>query len=81
MDESREAKPWDLLNPSIGRVDKETANERYEICKSCINFISLTKQCKLCGCFMRMKTSLPNATCPIEKWGFSKKSNKEQGIE
>lgn len=25
-------------------------------------------QCRLCGCFMKVKTKLPDATCPDNRW-------------
>ncbi len=25
-------------------------------------------QCRLCGCFMKVKARLPDATCPANKW-------------
>jgi hypothetical protein len=49
-------------------VDKNTQDDRYNICKSCDKFINLTKQCKECGCFMTLKTKLKFASCPIGKW-------------
>jgi hypothetical protein len=63
------SKPWDLLNPSIGRVKYEVLEKRLAICAECPFFIKLTKQCKKCGCFMRLKGSLPHSECPIGKWG------------
>jgi hypothetical protein len=62
------AKPWDLFNPEIGRVTDEVQEKRYAICQECPRFLSLTKQCLECGCFMQLKTKLPNATCPLNKW-------------
>ena len=44
-------------------------NERLEICKSCEHYLSFTGQCKVCMCFMRIKTALPFAECPKGKWG------------
>lgn len=44
------------------------AVDRIKICLQCEHFLKLTKQCKKCGCFMIIKTRLPNATCPIGKW-------------
>jgi len=68
----RAVRPWDLLRssktPEGARVSEEIHQERYDICKSCPEFISLTKQCKLCGCLMNQKTKLSAASCPIEKW-------------
>jgi len=47
----------------------EKERERYEICKACDDFISLTKQCKLCMCIMPLKVKWSGATCPAGKWG------------
>jgi tRNA(Ile2) C34 agmatinyltransferase TiaS len=68
MNEDRSAKPWDLLNKNIGRVEQDIAENRMDICRSCEHFLKVTGQCKKCGCIMAMKTKLPNATCPVEKW-------------
>jgi hypothetical protein len=65
---NRDAKPWDLLNPNTEYIDRETAEQRYDICKSCPELFDLTKQCKKCGCFMALKTKLKEASCPIGKW-------------
>jgi len=63
-----ETRPWDLLNPQAEWASEEVANNRYSICQSCPELISLTKQCKKCGCFMAAKTKLELATCPLGKW-------------
>ncbi len=44
------------------------SEEKYEICKKCENFISLTKQCKICMCFMPFKVKLKMNPCPEGKW-------------
>lgn len=63
-----ETRPWDMLNPGTEMASKEQADARYSICNSCPELISLTKQCKKCGCFMAMKTRLSASACPIGKW-------------
>ena len=64
------AKPWDLLNPNIKRVDKEVFEYRFKThCLQCPSLIKATKTCKKCGCFMTQKAQLPNAGCPLGKWG------------
>jgi hypothetical protein len=68
MENKRSAKPWDLLNPSIKKVDKDTFDYRMSICKKCPQLIQATKQCKECGCIMLLKAKLENASCPIGKW-------------
>ncbi len=67
-DKSRQMMPWDLLNPNQPRSTKELQNSRLAICRECEFFNALTVGCKKCGCFMRMKTKLHNATCPVGKW-------------
>jgi len=63
-------RPWDLLNPNIGRVDEETFNYRFkDNCLNCPSLIKLTNTCKKCGCFMAEKAKLPHASCPIGKLG------------
>jgi hypothetical protein len=65
----RPARPWDLFNKNIGRVETEVAEERLVICRECEHFIKATHQCTQCGCIMNAKTKLPNASCPLGKWG------------
>jgi hypothetical protein len=74
----RPARPWDLFNKNIGRVETEVATERMEICKLCPEFISATTQCKQCGCIMKLKTKLPNASCPLNLWETVNISYKEE---
>jgi len=63
-----DSRPWDILNPKTEYVEDEISNDRYSICKECSHFLNATKQCKLCGCFMIIKTKLEHASCPIDKW-------------
>ena len=65
---SDNVKPWDLLNPNEKRSPEELAAYRLEICKACPAFRPRTQTCKKCGCFMKLKTTLENAKCPIGKW-------------
>ena len=68
MSEERPARPWDLFNKNIGRVETEIAAQRLAICAECPAYNSLTHQCRECGCIMNLKTKLPNASCPLGKW-------------
>jgi hypothetical protein len=70
MENNRPARPWDLFNKNIGRVETIVAEQRLAICQTCPNFIKSTTQCKECGCIMKLKAKLPNASCPINKWGI-----------
>lgn len=75
--ENRPARPWDLFNKNLGRVETEIFEKRFDICKSCPELIQITSQCKKCGCLMKAKAKLPNASCPLGKWGTEKVSYKE----
>lgn len=65
---NRPARPWDLLDPRIKRVSDDVQKRRFDICLSCDMLVKSTHQCKKCGCFMKAKTTLPNASCPLGKW-------------
>lgn len=60
--------PLDLLNPKTERATKELAEERLDICKACPDVVPVVNQCKRCGCFMDLKTTLKISKCPIGKW-------------
>lgn len=74
----RPARPWDLFNKNLGRVQTDVAKERMAICNACEHLNKTTKICKECGCFMEGKTKLPNAACPIGKWDMVQISYKEE---
>lgn len=63
-----ETRPWDLVNPQTEWASEEKAIERFSICEGCPELIKFTKQCKKCGCFMKAKTKLEKASCPLGKW-------------
>jgi len=47
-------------------VSEEVQRERMEICKKCPNLDKKWKFCKICNCFMPLKTKLRWAECPEE---------------
>jgi len=49
-------------------VKNEIRKERLDICKSCEYYFKPTGNCKKCGCFMRIKTTLSFTECPIGLW-------------
>lgn len=49
-------------------LTKEEAQKRYDICKSCDEFVPLTTQCKQCGCIMKIKAKIKASKCPLSKW-------------
>lgn len=61
-------RPWDMVRKNIEYVDDATADSRLNICEECPRLIRATHQCKECGCFMKLKTKLKPATCPLGKW-------------
>ena len=63
-----DSRPWHLLAEDA-KVSDEIQKERFDICQSCPVLIKATSQCKKCGCFMKLKTTLKMAACPIGKWG------------
>lgn len=63
-----DVKPWDLLNPNQPRSGEELSAHRLGICQGCEFFKKNGNRCKKCGCFMKLKTTLAHAKCPIGKW-------------
>jgi hypothetical protein len=51
-----------------GLETDDIVNERLSICESCDQYDSVHKRCKRCGCFMKLKTKIPSATCPLGLW-------------
>lgn len=50
-------------------LDKENrSQERYNICKQCPKFKPTLAICGHCNCFMKIKTRIYWAKCPISKW-------------
>ena len=49
--------------------DQDIIDRRFSICQGCEHFISSTNRCKICKCFLRLKTKLSNFQCPVGKWG------------
>jgi hypothetical protein len=70
----KEARPWDMIDPRIGRVSKVVKAERLTACENC-EFFMITRQCAKCLCFMDLKTELPHAMCPVGKWGKSPRAD------
>ena len=67
-DQEKEVSILDAFNSENYIQDLTISDARLDICKSCPELIRFTGQCKKCGCFMKIKTRLQGATCPIGKW-------------
>lgn len=64
-----DSRPWHLLSPDAKIQDQAKIEKRFDTCKACVHFTDVTTQCKVCSCFMKLKTTLLGAECPIGKWG------------
>lgn len=58
----------DLFDPRQPRSDKELIESRLAICNTCPAFSKALQKCRKCGCFMKLKSTLRQASCPIGKW-------------
>ena len=58
----------DLFDPSQPRSDKDLIDSRLAICNECPWLHKKLMKCRQCGCFMKLKTTLKQAECPIGKW-------------
>jgi hypothetical protein len=58
----------DLFDPNQPRSDRELIESRLKICNGCEWFKKSLAKCRKCGCFMKLKTTLQEAKCPIDKW-------------
>lgn len=55
------------------QVSDEVKNQRLEICRKCEKYDSEQIRCTECGCFLEYKAGFSLDSCPLEKWGESKK--------
>ena len=46
----------------------DIAKTRMDICRECPRLFQPTRTCKECGCFMLIKTKLPESQCPLGHW-------------
>lgn len=63
-----DSKPWHILNSGLHVTEEKVIEQRLNICFDCDRLIKATSQCKECGCFMKLKTRLQHAKCPLAKW-------------
>jgi hypothetical protein len=49
-------------------VSNKIYEERISICKSCDHYFKLTGSCKICKCFMKIKTRISAMECPEQYW-------------
>lgn len=58
----------DLFDLKQPRSSKDVVEERLAICNECPALNKRLMKCTKCGCFMKLKSTLQQATCPIGKW-------------
>jgi len=54
----------------IVNVKVSHRNKRLIICRACPSLYSFwgSRRCRICGCFLAIKTTLLNTRCPLRKW-------------
>ena len=68
MEQVRDAAENAAANMLPYKVSVEIQEYRYGICQGCEKLYKPTDTCKACGCFMKVKTWIPNQECPLKKW-------------
>lgn len=68
MKDNGDVKFTDLFDPSHPRSERELIESRLAICNTCPAFNKRWAKCTKCGCFMKLKTTLKEAKCPIGNW-------------
>jgi hypothetical protein len=69
----RDVRVVDLIDPRAPRADATARHIRMNACHDCDAFSG--GRCSECGCFMRLKTWLADATCPRGHWGAEPSSD------
>jgi hypothetical protein len=49
-------------------VSEEIQKERQNICNRCPKRVAALNQCGVCKCFLSLKTTLKQESCPEGKW-------------
>lgn len=59
----------DLLHGKLPQMAiKDLSDKRMGVCTQCEYMARLSRQCRLCGCFLDAKVKLLEAECPMQKW-------------
>lgn len=58
----------DLFDVRQPRTPEEEVKRRLDICNECPWLNKRLVKCRQCGCFMKLKSTLQQASCPIGKW-------------
>lgn len=66
--------------PESKKAPDHISEERWNICSSCEHLYKPTHTCKVCGCFMLVKTKMAFQKCPKGKWDRYDKSKDSTNI-
>lgn len=58
----------DLFDVRQPRTPENEVKERLAICNECPWLNKRMMKCRQCGCYMKLKSTLQLAKCPIGKW-------------
>ena len=58
---------WAWAKNGFKLEQSQVAEAGFAICNACPELINESR-CNLCGCFMRTKTKIAGASCPLKKW-------------
>ncbi len=58
----------DAVTGKLKLADRNTTQQRRDICNQCELRNTKTNTCTICGCYLRWKTRLSDASCPMELW-------------
>ena len=65
---------WVWAKSGFKLVKGDLGDKRFAICQTCPHLKK--DRCTLCGCFMKKKSKIPGALCPIKKWKKVEKNDK-----
>lgn len=51
-----------------GYAEKDKIDKRIQVCNGCPDLNTISRQCKVCLCFVDLKAKFDDAHCPKEKW-------------
>ena len=49
-------------------VPNEIYEDRMAICKGCVYYSKVLGNCKICKCFMKIKSRISSQSCPQNYW-------------
>ena len=58
----------DLFDVRQPRTPENEVKRRLEICNECPWLNKRMMKCRQCGCYMKLKSTLQLAKCPIGRW-------------